>query len=1168
MARKKIIHLHSVALDSVTKNGPKLPTADQIDLGELAVNYLDSYETISLKNNKSEIITFSSDEARDAKIQEASDEIKGIIKDNEKVVAAALNQVVESAGFDENGKYVAPTETGTEFIQDAATLSDADSKLAKAITTANTNVSNLTTRMTAAETNIGNALTKTDADAAYLPINGMAKSANKVANTLKITSGGTTVEYDGSESKTLEVSSGSVYSLPTATDSVLGGVKIGSGISIDTDGKISVSGQAYELPTATDSVLGGVKIGYTESDKNYAVQLDDNNKAYVNVPWTDTNTDTKVTAVGNHYTPSADVDQQLSVDAFASDSTDITGSSSAKNVVTGVNLQRDAKGHVTGVTVDSAKIYSSDNDTISAAYCTTDGSNGAKTASYTGYELRKYNVFPIIFTKSNTAKGNLTLSINGTTAQGIVLNGVTSSASNYTLPAGTYFCYYDGAVYHINTDDKLPKVSVASADSANKVANALTIKSGNTEITWDGSTSQEITVESGSYILPTATDSILGGVKIGNDIDITDDGTISLDGYPATVLSTSTDTSFDYTVNAESYINAFVNHGKSSKVSITFPLDDLKNGHTYRLVLINTLMSGDNAQPSITIKSSSTNNLYLLTDDSKTLNEFTLNSNTTKVFDVIKIEGNNACVFRSYAPSTAITASYAMETFLTKTKADDYLLKTDAQQTYMGINTVASANTLGGVKVADNTGITIDENGVISYGGYLTKTVNIDSASLSFDAKYLVNAFVQGQGASQHTVAINIALDDLRVGYNYKLLIVNYTTNYVTDITITGSTHNSLYLLDENGQNTKTISFNSPLTRVYDIIRVDGDSNICTLSESSTLTKTTADDTYLSQNAASNYLLKTEAATTYWNRDETVNEAQEAIKLKNTLTINGQKFDGSNTLTITTCGYCTTAADAPAKVVECPGFTLEEGNGFLFYFMYGNKYSRDFTFNVNDTGAKALVDLNNDDTITSYIPAGIYYCYYSNIGYRLIGYADMVSTLHPGRMPQLPTENQKSQFMRGDGGWGGMASSSEYGLVKTTSEITDTNGYVACPIVNGVPYSYMPKMTRHIPPISNYTFNADKDRISEFFLLTEITTDELTITIDPDCLAEGIPYEIRMFNYTTQTFTKKIFFQAKDKSTIYGNETITNVTAYKMVTCTFVKIVDSTTTYLTVKIEQ
>lgn len=46
---------------------------------------------------------------------------------------------------------------------------------------------------------------------------------------------------------------------------------------------------------ATSSRLGLVKIGYTESGKNYPVELDSNGKMFVNVPWTDTNTDTKNT---------------------------------------------------------------------------------------------------------------------------------------------------------------------------------------------------------------------------------------------------------------------------------------------------------------------------------------------------------------------------------------------------------------------------------------------------------------------------------------------------------------------------------------------------------------------------------------------------------------------------------------------------------------------------------------------------------------------------------------------------------------------------------------------------------------------------------------------------------------------------------------------------------
>jgi hypothetical protein len=43
----------------------------------------------------------------------------------------------------------------------------------------------------------------------------------------------------------------------------------------------------YSLPLATSSTRGGVKIGYTENGKNYPVELD-SEQMYVNVPWTDT----------------------------------------------------------------------------------------------------------------------------------------------------------------------------------------------------------------------------------------------------------------------------------------------------------------------------------------------------------------------------------------------------------------------------------------------------------------------------------------------------------------------------------------------------------------------------------------------------------------------------------------------------------------------------------------------------------------------------------------------------------------------------------------------------------------------------------------------------------------------------------------------------------------
>lgn len=66
-------------------------------------------------------------------------------------------------------------------------------------------------------------------------------------------------------------------------------------------------------------------------------------------------TDTKVTAVGNHYTPAEDSTAQLDADA--------SGATAAwsLDVVTGITIKRDAKGHVTGVAVDSGKIPANPN---------------------------------------------------------------------------------------------------------------------------------------------------------------------------------------------------------------------------------------------------------------------------------------------------------------------------------------------------------------------------------------------------------------------------------------------------------------------------------------------------------------------------------------------------------------------------------------------------------------------------------------------------------------------------------------------------------------------------------------------------------------------------------------------------------------------------------------
>ena len=59
----------------------------------------------------------------------------------------------------------------------------------------------------------------------------------------------------------------------------------GSNITI-TDGNGSIT-IASSLPLAANGTRGGIQIGYTENGKNYPLELN-NEKAFVNVPWTDT----------------------------------------------------------------------------------------------------------------------------------------------------------------------------------------------------------------------------------------------------------------------------------------------------------------------------------------------------------------------------------------------------------------------------------------------------------------------------------------------------------------------------------------------------------------------------------------------------------------------------------------------------------------------------------------------------------------------------------------------------------------------------------------------------------------------------------------------------------------------------------------------------------------
>lgn len=98
------------------------------------------------------------------------------------------------------------------------------------------------------------------------------------------------------------------------------------------------AGGITSIPQASSSALGGIKIGYSDNGRNYAVELDSSGKAYVNVPWTDTNTTYNVaTTSANGLMSSSDKSKLDGIQASA-DAVSFSGSLSSGTKIGTINI--------------------------------------------------------------------------------------------------------------------------------------------------------------------------------------------------------------------------------------------------------------------------------------------------------------------------------------------------------------------------------------------------------------------------------------------------------------------------------------------------------------------------------------------------------------------------------------------------------------------------------------------------------------------------------------------------------------------------------------------------------------------------------------------------------------------------------------------------------------
>lgn len=181
----------NIRSNSVGTDGkPKLPTSNQLDYGEIAVNYASGHETLSLKNDGGKIVSLSVNSVEDVKVNETSvvanktanitmkgntipvsgeqyspmiypkpfdgkaqqiladEKLSEALKiletnisalvtevlDNEETSAAAIRKLAESAGtVDGSGNIGYQKAAGTTYISDAGSVHDATVKLDREI---------------------------------------------------------------------------------------------------------------------------------------------------------------------------------------------------------------------------------------------------------------------------------------------------------------------------------------------------------------------------------------------------------------------------------------------------------------------------------------------------------------------------------------------------------------------------------------------------------------------------------------------------------------------------------------------------------------------------------------------------------------------------------------------------------------------------------------------------------------------------------------------------------------------------------------------------------------------------------------------------------------------------------------------------------------------------
>ena len=295
-----------------------------------------------------------------------------------------------------------------------------------------------------------------------------------------------------------------IYSLPVASSSTLGGVKIGSGLTVAADGTISAAA-AYTLPTASSSVKGGIKVGTGLTMSSETLNH--------------SNSVTAKTAYG---------------------STATTASANGGSI-TVTDIKYDAQGHITGST-DRTITLSQTTYTLAGLMGSAAKGSATQPVYWNG---SAWTNTTYTLGKSVPADAKFTDTVYTLPTASSTLGGV-KTTSTVSATTGLTACpIIDGVVYYKDTNNTYTLAGLVGSTAIGTATNP---------IYWDGAKFVKTTYTLGKsvpadakftdtvYTLPTASSSTLGGIKLGTGLTAAADGTVNVSVGGATItLKTWTD---------------------------------------------------------------------------------------------------------------------------------------------------------------------------------------------------------------------------------------------------------------------------------------------------------------------------------------------------------------------------------------------------------------------------------------------------------------------------------------------------------------------------------------------------------------------------------------------------------------------------------------------------